>query len=389
MFGRRVTLFKLLGFKVRVDASWLIIAALVTWSLAVGLFPATYRGLTASAYWWMGAMGALGLFGSIVVHELSHSLVARRFGLPMEGITLFVFGGVAEMGEEPKSAKVEFLMAIAGPLTSILIGAVCYAVYHAVKGVWPVPVIGVVAYLYWINWILAAFNLIPAFPLDGGRVLRSALWRYWNGDLRRATRVASSIGSGFGVVLMVLAVWQLFQGSFIGAVWWFMIGMFLRGASQASYQQMVVRTVLGGEPVRRFMKTDPVTVHPDMSIEELVDSYVYRYHYKMFPVVIGSNQLAGCVTTQQVKTVPRDEWRRHTVMDVMQPPSPRNTVGPDTDAMSALQLMSTTRTSRLLVAERGTLVGIIVLKDLLSLLSLKLDLEGQAPPRELTRTARS
>jgi Zn-dependent protease/predicted transcriptional regulator len=387
MFGPRITLFRLFGFEVRVDASWLIIAALVTWSLAVGLFPYKYPGLAPGVYWWMGVVGAAALFGSIVVHELSHSLVARRFGLAMKGITLFVFGGVAEMEEEPANAKVEFLMAVAGPIASILIGTACYLAYRAGRGVWPVPVVGVVAYLFWINWILAAFNLVPAFPLDGGRVLRSALWHHWKGDLPRATRVAAAIGSGFGAVLMVLAVFQLFQGNFVGAVWWFLIGMFLRGASHASYQQMVVRTVLAGEPVRRFMKTDPVTVRPDISIQELVDEYVYRYHYKMFPVVIGSDQLAGCVTTQEIKTIPREQWGRRAVIDVMQPSSRENTIGLDTDAMQALSIMSKTGRSRLMVAEDGRLSGVIVLKDLLSFLSLKLDLEAR--PAERVRTAHS
>lgn len=387
MFGARITLFKLFGFEVRIDASWLIIAALVTWSLAVGSFPNSYPGLAASVYWWMGVVGALALFGSIVVHELFHSLVARRFGLAMKGITLFVFGGVAEMEQEPPSAKAEFFMAIAGPIASVLIGAAFYLVYRAGRGVWPAPAVGVVAYLYWINWILAAFNLIPAFPLDGGRVLRSALWYRWKGDLPRATRVASSIGSGFGVLLIVLAVLQLFQGNLVGAVWWFLIGMFLRGASRSSYQQTVVRTVLQGEPVRRFMKIDPVTVPPDISIEDLVNEYVYRYHYKMFPVVTGSDQVAGCVTTQQIKTIPREDWRRRSALDVMQPSSPENTVSPDSDTMKALSIMSKTKRSRLMVAERGRLVGVIALKDLLSFLSLKLDLEGQ--PAELSRTAHS
>jgi Zn-dependent protease len=189
MFKHRITLFKLLGFEVRVDATWLFIAVLITWFLAVGYFPYKYRGLPSGAYWGMGIASGLGLFLSIVVHEFSHSLVARRYGLQMKGITLFIFGGVAEMGEEPRNAKTEFWMAIAGPITSILIGGVCHLVYRAGGRAWSTPVAGVIAYLAWINWLLAAFNLIPAFPLDGGRVLRSALWR-WKGNLGRSTRIA-------------------------------------------------------------------------------------------------------------------------------------------------------------------------------------------------------
>ena len=376
MFSHRIRIFKLFGFEVRVDASWFFIALLITWSLAMGYFPYKYRGLPAADYWWMGILSALGLFGSIVVHEFSHSLVARSHGLPMKGITLFIFGGVAEMGEEPRNAKTEFLMAIAGPITSILIGVVAYVVYQAGESAWPTPVVGVIYYLAWINWLLAGFNLIPAFPLDGGRVLRSALW-YWKGNLGRATRIASAIGSGFGILLIVLAVWQLFDGNFISAMWYFLLGLFLRNAAESSYRQLIIRQALGGEPVRRFMKTDPVTVSVDLSIESLVEDYIYQKHFKMFPVVAGTSQkLAGCVTTSGVKQVPRDEWARHTVREVLQPCTAENTISPDTDAVNALAQISRSGVSRLMVVDRHRLVGIVSLKDLMSFLATKLDLEN-------------
>jgi Zn-dependent protease/predicted transcriptional regulator len=376
MFGKRITLFRLFGFEVRVDASWLFLALLITWSLAVGYFPYRYAGLRGMDYWWMGILSALGLFGSIVVHELSHSLVARRYNLPMKGITLFIFGGVAEMGEEPPNAKTEFLMAIAGPITSIVIGCALSMLYAAGRTTWPVPVVAVIGYLAWINLVLAAFNLIPAFPLDGGRVLRSALW-YWKGNLARATRIASAIGSGFGILLMVLAVWQLFTGNFIGAMWWFLIGLFLRGAAETSYRQMVMRQALAGEPVRRLMSSDPVTVTPDTSIEDLVEDYIYKRHFKMFPVVApGSEKLAGCVTTVDVKKIPRNEWPVHRVVEVLHPCSDDNTVSPDTDAVNALAKITKSGQSRLMVVDHDRLVGIISLKDLMSFLAAKLDLEG-------------
>jgi len=385
MFGRPIRLFKLLGFEVRVDASWLIIAALVTWSLGAGFFPYYYPGLASSDYWWMGVAGAAGLFGSIIVHELFHSLVARRFNLQIRGITLFIFGGVAEMEKEPPSAKAEFSMAIAGPITSIVIGFIFYGIHEAAAGAWPRPVAGVLAYLAWINWLLAAFNLIPAFPLDGGRVLRSMLW-YRKGDLGRATRISSSIGSGFGGVLMILAVVQLFTGNFISAVWWFLIGMFLRGASQASYQQLMIRSILAGEPVRRFMRTNPVTVSPDATIQELVEDYVYKHHYKMFPVVDGEQELVGCVTTSQIKSIPRQQWPWHRVHEIVQPCSAGNTVSPDTDAMNVLATMTKTGSSRLMVVENNHLEAVITLKDLLNFLSTKLELEGY-PQKDLPRVA--
>jgi CBS domain-containing protein len=261
-------------------------------------------------------------------------------------------------------------------------------VYQAGESAWPTPVAGVIYYLAWINWLLAGFNLIPAFPLDGGRVLRSALW-YWKGNLGRATRIASAIGSGFGILLIVLAVWQLFDGNFISAMWYFLLGLFLRNAAESSYRQLIIRQALRGEPVRRFMKTDPVTVSPDLSIEGLVEDYIYQKHFKMFPVVAGTSQkLAGCVTTSGVKQVPRDEWARHTVGEVLQPCTAENTISPDTDALNALAQISTSGVSRLMVVDRDRLVGIVSLKDLMSFLATKLDLEdglGSRRPHTATR----
>jgi Zn-dependent protease/predicted transcriptional regulator len=378
MFGRSLPLFKLFGFEVRVDASWLIIAALIVWSLAAGFFPWEYPGLSRGAYFWMGAAGALGLFGSIVVHELFHSLVARKHDLPMKGITLFVFGGVAQMGGEPQSPKVEFLMAIAGPIASILIGFLFYFLKLAVEPTWPVAVVGVIAYLGWINWVLAAFNLIPAFPLDGGRVLRSALWHF-KGDLRNATRIASLIGSGFGVLLIAFGVYQLLLGSLIAAVWYFMLGMFLRAASRESYQEVMIRSLLRGEPIRRFMHTNPITVPPDISLQELVDGYVYRYDYKMFPVVTDGDHLQGCVSASDVKEIPREEWPHHRVGEVVKPCSIANTVDADADAMNALAKMRENGVSRLMVTDRDRLLAVVSLRDLRHFLAAKLELERMQP----------
>lgn len=375
MFGRRVTLFRLLGFEVRVDASWLVLAVLISWTLAVAYFPSQFKGLPHIDYWWMGIASAVGLFISIVLHEFAHSVVARRHGLPMKGITLFIFGGVAEMGDEPSDAKTEFRMAIAGPIASIILGGILYWIYLAVKGVLPVTVSAVIAYLAWINWVLAAFNLIPAFPLDGGRVLRSALWSR-SGDIRGATKIASILGKGFGLVLIVYAVWQWFSGDFIGAMWYFLIGLFLRGAAQSSYQQVMIRLALEGETVRRFMNPHPIVVPSHIPLEDLVNEYMYRYHYKMFPVLDASERLVGCITTNQVKTVPREEWSRHSVQEVMVARSDENTVAPNAGAISALAKMNSSGQSRLMVAEDDHLVGVIALKDLLALLAAKVDLEG-------------
>lgn len=377
MFGRRIDLFKIFGFAIRIDLSWFIIAVLITWSLAEGWFPSSYEGLATSTYWWMGGAGALGLFGSVVLHELSHALVARRHGLSMKGITLFIFGGVAEMQDEPPSPRAEFMMAIAGPIASILIALACYGLYRGgTQAGLPVSITGVIEYLAMINGVLAVFNLVPAFPLDGGRVLRSALWR-WRGNLRWATRITARMGSGFGIALILLGIMGVLSGNFVGGMWWFLIGMFLRGAAQMSYQQQLLRQALEGESISRFMKRDPITVPPDISIQELVDEYVYKYHFKMFPVV-ENGKLLGAINTRRLMDIPREEWPRQTVEAFTERPSPGNTVKSDMDAMNVLAKINRRGESRLMVVGEDGLVGVIALKDLLNFLALKIELEDGA-----------
>ena len=374
MFGRKVRLLNLLGFEVNIDFSWIIIAILVAWSLSTGFFPSEYKDLSTQTYWIMGIVAALGLFVSIIVHEFSHSIVARTQGMQMKGITLFIFGGVAEMGEEPPNAKAEFLMSIVGPLSSIAIGLVFYGIYAAgMRSGWPAPVNGVLKYVAIINGILAAFNLVPAFPLDGGRVLRSLLWQL-KGNLEWATRISSQIGSLFAMFLIGFGLFRMFYGNLFGGMWMVLIGLFLQNAAKMSYQQMVTRKVLEGEPVSRFMKSDPVTVGPSTTIEQLLEDYFYRYHFKMFPVV-DSGKLIGCITVKQVKEIPKGERIDKTVGDLKMECSPDNTVGPQEDAMKILSTMNRTGISRLMVVENSRLVGIVTLKDMLSFLSMKLELE--------------
>lgn len=387
MFTRRFKLFRLMGFDVHIDLSWFIIVILISWSLATALFPENYADLSTATYWWMGIAGALGLFVSIVLHELGHSLVARRFGLPMKGITLFIFGGVAEMSDEPPSAKAEFLVAIAGPIVSILISLSCYGLnYVGETGGWPVPVVGVLWYLSLINAIVVGFNLIPAFPLDGGRVLRSLLWSL-KGSLRWATRITSSIGAGFGLVLILLGVLNFIGGNIIGGMWQVLIGMFLRGAAQMSYQQVLIRRALEGEPVSRFMQTNIHTVRPSATIEEFVNDYIYKHHHKMFPIT-DNGTLQGCVTISDVKEVPREEWSHRSVGEIAESCTEANTIGPDIDAMEALSKMSQDGTSRLMVVQDKQLQGVVTLKDMLQFISLKVELENDKVPSNLSRQAR-
>ncbi|MCO6411414.1 MAG: site-2 protease family protein [Thiogranum sp.] len=368
-------LFRIFGFDVKLNLTWLLLALLITWTLAAGLFPADYPGLSQQTYWWMGVAGAIGILFSIVFHELSHSLVARRFGLPIGGITLFIFGGVAEMEEEPVNPRVEFLMAVAGPVASVVLAVLFYQFHQlAVASDWYTPVIGVSHYLALVNLVLAIFNLVPAFPLDGGRMLRAALW-HWTGDLRRATDIASQIGSGFGLALMIVGGLAFIQGQFIGGMWWLLIGAFLRAAARSSYQQLLIREILSDQPVRRFMNREPVTVPPDITLEQLLENYIYRHHYKMFPVV-RDRELLGCVTINDLKKLPREQWASTRVEEATTPCSAANTVSPDTDTVKLIAAMSSPQAgSRYMVVENGRLVGMVSLKDLREFIALKLELE--------------
>lgn len=375
MFGKKMKIFTLLGFDVSIDPSWYILAILITWTLAKGVFPHYYKGFSVPVYWLMGFAGALGLFISIVFHEFCHSYVARRYGLQMKGITLFIFGGVAEMEKEPPNPKSEFMMAIAGPLSSILLGAGLYMLKLTIllqdkRAINPTLV--VISYLSFINFLLAGFNLVPAFPLDGGRVLRSILWG-WMRNLRKATKIASSIGSGFGTFLIILGVLEVLMGEILGGIWWFLIGMFLKNASNVSYKHVIIRKALEGETVSRFMNPNVITVPSNISIEELIKNYIYTHHYKMYPVV-EDGRLLGCVTINQVKEVPKEKRETTRVDELANACSQDNTIDANEDAMKALSIMNRLHLSRLMVAEGSKLVGIIALKDIMKLLSLKIDL---------------
>jgi Zn-dependent protease len=374
MFGKSVHLFSLYGFKIKIDASWAFLALLVAWSLAQGYFPQIYEGLKPITYWWMGMAGVVGLFVSIVFHEFAHSIIARQFGLPIRGITLFLFGGVAEMEEEPASPKAEFWMAIAGPIASLILAALFYALSALISAAGATDAVwGVLHYLGFLNLILAVFNLVPAFPLDGGRILRAILW-HWKGDFRAATRMAARAGGTFALVLIGLGILNAVAGQFTIGLWYFLIGMFLRGAAASSYQQVVMRQALAGMPVSRFMASDPVIVPPDISLEDFLEKWVYRYYHQLFPVV-RDGALVGTMSVDQLQAVARDKWKETTVGEVMQPPSEDGAVEAEEDAVAALAKLQKAGKSRMIVTRKGKLAGVIALKDLLRVVSLRMQIE--------------
>jgi len=369
MFLHRVRLFQLVGFTVWVDASWLIFAALITWTLADGVFPAMVPNLPSATYWWMGIAGAIGLFFSIVFHELSHSLVARHFSMPITGITLFIFGGVAELHEEPRSARSEFWMAVAGPVSSMILGTVILIIAVISNSGLPRPVFGLLYYLGSTNWLLAVFNLVPAFPLDGGRVLRSVLW-HWKKNFALATRIASGVGGAFGMFLIVLGGVYVFRGYFVGGVWLFFIGMFLHGAAGAARVQVAVAQAFSGRRAFSLMNDHPVVVSPGVPLRALVEDYFYRYHHKMFPVV-RDGMLIGCITAAKLRQIDQTQWDRLNVGDAMDACAPDSTLAPNADALEALMKMQRTGRDELFVVSNGRCLGTLSLADMLQFLSIK------------------
>jgi len=363
---RALRLITVRGIPIQIDASWIIIALLVTWSLATRGFPVLYSGQSAPIYWTMGVLGALGLFASIVAHEIAHTLAARRHGIRMAGITLFIFGGVAQMEGEPPSPAAEFAMAVAGPLASIGIGV---AAVTAALLPWPGEVVTILTYLGVMNVALAMFNLLPAFPLDGGRLLRAFLWRR-SGSALGATRVAARVGTAFAFALMGLGLIRIPLSDPVGGLWLFIIGLFLRQAARLSYEQELVHEALAGKPVRQFMTVGPIAVNANTSLADFLHEFVYRYHHRLFPVQ-DNGRLLGAITTAQLRGVPTAERQIRKVSSATIPLASLPTVTPDTGALQALGRMRESGRSRLLVVDHHRLAGIITTRDLLDFIALE------------------
>lgn len=368
-----IHLFNLFGFEIRLDWTWLFLAILITWTLAAGYFPLHIPGLSIGTYWIMGIIGTLGLFLSIILHELCHSLVGRLYGVPISGITLFIFGGVAEMRDEPPSPKAEFLMAIAGPMLSLALGVIFYFLYQAGSYTkWSAPLNEIFGYLSMINFVVGIFNLLPGFPLDGGRVLRSILW-WWKGDIKWATKIASQGGTWLGFSIILLGILQILQGALIAGIWMLLIGFFLQSISKMSYQQLFVKEIFQGETIRKYVKTNPIYVEPTITIQNLVDNFFYKHYHKLYPVV-DHGKLVGCISFNEIREIGQEKWPNLQVKQVMNSCSAENSIDVETDVVKVLEMMSSQRLGRLIVTEHGKLYGIITLKDLMDITFIKLTL---------------
>ncbi|MCP3677418.1 MAG: CBS domain-containing protein [Deltaproteobacteria bacterium] len=368
-------LFKVIGIQISLDYTWFIIFALVAWTLSQGYFPSVLPGLAMWIYIAMGVVSSLLLFASILLHELSHSYVANRLGMDIRGITLFIFGGIAELSREPDDPRMELKIAIAGPIASVVLAIFFWFITEGLTAMALFPLVASVCnYLAIINIVVVIFNMIPGFPLDGGRVLR-AIWWMKSGNLQRATMVASRVGKGFALFLIFFGILQTFTGNIIGGLWMVFIGFFLQQAAESGSREVLIKNSLSGIRVGDVMTREVVTVHPDDSLQIIVDDYLFRHHCVSFPVVAAS-RLVGMLNLGDIRAVPKEKWRETRVRDVMEPVTQRSIASSEETAIEVLSRMATLGVGRFPVVREGGLVGIISRRDIMKLMAFKRELGG-------------
>lgn len=363
-----VLLGKIFGISIRLHFSWFIIFALVTWILTTSYFPGFYPDWSLAAKIGAGVITSLLFFASVLAHELMHSVVAQASGIPVKSITLFIFGGVSQIAEEPKEPKIELRIALVGPLTSILLGGIFLAIWFTLRGTVE-EVAAIAAWLGIVNILLGVFNLIPGFPLDGGRVLRSILW-WRTKDLRRATRTASNMGRGVGFLFIFGGIWLIFIGLWLNGLWMAFIGWFLQNAAAGSFRQLTLQQMLQGHAAREVMTRDCLTVPPEVTIEQLVNEHVLPSGNLCFVVAVGS-RVQGLITLQDIKVVPRELWPTKRVMEVMTPFDKMKWVPPDQDLASVLGILTQDDLAQVPVVENGNIVGMVVRNNLLAFINIR------------------
>ncbi|MDH7481261.1 MAG: site-2 protease family protein [Armatimonadota bacterium] len=368
-----IKLGRLLGVPISIDISWFVIFALIVYTLAEYYFPRASPEFTKAMNWLAGLIAALLLFASVLLHELMHSYVAKKNGIEIGGITLFIFGGVSKLKDEPQTPASELAMALAGPATSFFLAGAFWLL--ALLG--GQPLLGdigvrIVEYLAVINLFLGIFNMLPGFPLDGGRVLRAILWAGLD-SLDKATRYASSVGQGLGYLFIIGGFWIMLFGGLLSGLWLVFIGWFLSNAAQQSYQQLVIRRALSGVDVHRVMTQDFPHINPNMPLDEFVHDYLLRYDYQAYPVTEDDN-LIGVVGVGEVRHVPREQWHVTPVRAVAKQPDDEKKINENDDAFDALMHMAEGHVRRLLVMSDGKLKGMVTQDSIVDLLRKKLQL---------------
>jgi Zn-dependent protease/CBS domain-containing protein len=374
--ARGLASFSILGVNIKLDASWILLALLIAWSLASGTFPALHQGLTTSSYWGMAAATVAGVAVSIILHELGHTLVARSFGLPVKSITLFVFGGIAEMEHEPKAPMAELVMAAAGPLVSVALGTAFWALAGLLAAS-PAEVHGVLHYLGVLNFTLAAFNMAPAFPLDGGRIFRALIWMV-TGDALKATRIAARSGEVLAIMMMGLGALSALTGSLTGGLWWIILGWFIYALARAHRAEAESRQLLSGARVADLMTRNPVTAPADMSVNDFVETVLRSTPYDLIPIMAG-DALIGAAGFKNIKDSTHETWTKLRLRDIATPMAELVTADQNEPIEAALDRMQKARASRIIVLDRNRLVGMLTLSDLAAHLRFRAELASAKP----------
>jgi Zn-dependent protease/CBS domain-containing protein len=361
MFGTSWRVGRIAGIEIRVDSSWVVIALLITYSMYLRVrlvYPDTSTGEAV----WLGILAAVLFFGSVLVHELAHAVVSQARGIRVQDITLFLFGGATRARVESRGPGDEFLIAVVGPLTSGILAALFGIAAGLGRDVLSRPLAGTLGYLAWTNLLLAVFNLVPGFPLDGGRLLRSAIWKA-TGSIGQATRIASMAGQAVGWLLVAGGVVYLLGGNLAGGIWFAFIGWFLVQAARSSYQELQLRDMLRGVEAEDVMAGDLVRIPPALSLQDAVDDYFMRYDHGAFPVEEGGRTV-GLLTLRGVRRVPREQWPTRRVRDHMVPLGDQVVVAPDARMDGVLDKLQDGDAGRVLVVQDGEVVGIITPWDL-------------------------
>jgi len=357
-----VKIGRIQGINIKLDYSWFLVFLFITWSLANNYLPSQYPGKPGNFYWIIGGVSALSLYLSILVHELAHSTIAKRSGLDITNITLHFFGGVAQIDEESTDPETEAYMAIAGPITSIVVGGLFLVLYYTLGAGVPDALEAVLRYAGYVNIGLALFNMLPAFPMDGGRVLRAILWKR-NDNLIKSTRTASTVSNVIGVIFMMFGFYGIFSTGSPDGLWLIFIGLFINSSSKMGLSQTIISEALGEMTVREIMTGEVRTVEADASIQRAVDEWFSAHKHQGYPVV-EDGELVGIITIEDVRNVDSDRRDSVRVRDVMKTRDELVTISPDEKAADALMLMASKNVGRLPVMEDGKLVGIITRSDI-------------------------
>ena len=361
MFGTSWRIARIAGIEVRVDSSWTVIALLITYSLYLR-FSFLYGSLTTGEAVGLAIVGSVLFFGSVLGHEMAHALVSQARGIRVQDITLFLFGGATRARVESRGPGDEFLIAVVGPLTSALLAGLFWIIDIFGRDVLSRPVTGMFGYLAWVNLLLAGFNLVPGFPLDGGRLLRSAIWKA-TGSIGQATRIASLAGQAVGWLLVAGGVAFLLTGNLAGGIWFAFIGWFLVQGARASYEELQLRQMLRGVEAHDVMARDLLRIPPDLTLQDAIDGYFMRYDHGAFPVE-EQGRTIGLLTMRGVRRVPRDQWSTRRVRDSMVSLGDQIVVSPDARMDQVMSKLEDSDANRVLVVDDGEVVGIITSSDL-------------------------